>query len=220
VDFLPALTFSLNTRIHKSTKFSPYFITYGEHPTFPWTPQDKLTYSESEISDRLRLLQYAQQLCHRNDLDARAASKRSFDVKAKFRDFKIDDEVLLHIPSPPPGHNSKFYTPWRGIYKVVQKTSNLTYTVKKKGGRIRRAHVNRLKFYDPKNSHEDPTVHISVEDDEQDNHETKNNSHQPTKQEETLTDTNQNMRMTRSKTNSLPPSISRYSSTMSYRPVN
>ena len=218
VDFLPALTFSLNTRIHKSTKFSPYFITYGEHPMFPWTPQDKLTYSESEISDRLRLLQYAQQLCHRNDLDARAASKRSFDAKAKFRDFKIDDEVLLHIPSPPPGHNSKFYTPWRGIYKVVQKTSNLTYTVKKKGGRIRRAHVNRLKFYDPKNSHEDPTVHISVEEDEQD--EIKSNSHQPTKQEKIINDTNQNMRMTRSKTSSLPPSISRYSSTTSYRLVN
>jgi hypothetical protein len=210
------LTFSLNTRIHKSTKFSPYFITYGEHPTFPWTPQDKVTYSESEISDRIRLLQYAQQLCHKNDLDARAASKRSFDVKAKFRDFKIDDEVLLHIPSPPPGHNSKFYTPWRGIYKVVQKTSDLTYTVKKKGGRIRRAHVNRLKFYDPKNSHEDPTVQISVEDDEQDNHDTTTNSNQPTNQGDTHTDTNQ--RITRSKTHSLPPSISRYSPMVSYIP--
>ena len=102
---------------------------------------------------------------------------------------------------------------------MVQKTSDLTYTVKKKGGRIRRAHVNRLKFYDPKNSHEDPTVHISVEDDEQDNHDTKTNSNQPTKQEDTRTDTNQNQRITRSKTHSLPPSISRYSSTVSYIPL-
>jgi hypothetical protein len=83
LEYLPALTFSLNTKIHRSTKFSPYFITYGEHPSFPWTPHDTITYSESEIADRVKMLQYAQQLCHKNDLDARAASKRSFDVKAK-----------------------------------------------------------------------------------------------------------------------------------------
>ena len=127
VEFLPALTFSLNTRVHQHAKFSPYFITYGEDPIFPWTPQDRVTYSESEISDRIRLLQYAQQLCNKNDLDTRAATKRSFGVKAKLKNFKIGDEVLLHIPSASPGHNSKNYTPWRGIYKVVwHKLTSLT----------------------------------------------------------------------------------------------
>ena len=130
VSFLPALTFSLNTKVHSATKFSPYFITYGEHPLFPWTPHDQVTYSESEISDRIRLLQYAQKLCYTNDLDARAASKKSFDVKTKFRRFKEGDDVLLYIPSPPQGENSKIYTPWRGIYKVVERTSHLTYIVR------------------------------------------------------------------------------------------
>ena len=201
LEYLPALTFSLNTKINKSTKFSPYFITYGEHPSFPWTPQDNITYSESEIADRVRMLQYAQQLCHKNDLDARAASKRSFDVRAKFRNFKIGDEVLLHIPSPPPGHNSKFYTPWRGIYKVTQKTSDWTYLVRKKGGRVRKAHVNRLKFYDPKNSHEDPDITISEEDDEEDKQE-------PVEKPSQVPDPNQ--RITRSKTKNLPPPINRF----------
>ena len=147
------------------------------------------------------MLQYAQQLCHQNDLDARAASKRSFDVKAKFRKFKIGDEVLLHIPSPPPGHNSKFYTPWRGIYKVTQKTSEWTYLVRKKGGKERRAHVNRLNFYDPKNSHEDPEITISEEDDEEDKEESV---------KEPVQDPNPNQRVTRSKTNNLPPPIDRF----------
>ena len=133
--FLPALAFSINTKVHSATKFSPYFITYGEHPVFPWTPLDHITYSESDISDRIRLLQYAQKLCYTNDLDARAASKHSFDVKTKFKKFKIADEVLLFLPSPPKGHNSKFYNPWRGIYKIIEKTSPLTYVVSKKGGR-------------------------------------------------------------------------------------
>jgi hypothetical protein len=219
VSFLPALTFSLNTRIHSATKFSPYFITYGEHPVFPWTPQDHVTYSESQISDRVRLLQYAQKLCYKNDLDARAASKRCFDVKTKFRKFKIADDVLLFLPSPPPGHNSKFYTPWRGIYKIIEKTSPLTYVVRKKGGRSRRAHVNRLKFFDPMNSLEDPAVHISIEDDEPDiinnDNQTSNkeiHQHDQTQQQQQPSSPPANQRITRSITNSLPAQISRYSS--------
>ena len=213
LDFLPALTFSLNTRVHKATKFSPYFITYGQHPTFPWTPQNNIIHNDSEIEDRINLLQYAQKLCHTNDLDARAATKRAFDVKTKYKVFKKDDEVLLYLPSPPKGHNSKFYTPWRGLYKVVEKTSDLTYTVRKKGGRIRRAHVNRLKFYDPKNSHEDPMVQIRGEDDEQDEQETdeqEKSINMNTSPSHSKTNTDQNQRITRSKTHSLPQPISRY----------
>ena len=217
VSFLPALTFSINTRIHSGTKFSPYFITYGQHPTFPWTPTDNITYSESEIADRVRLLQYAQELCLRNDLEARASSKRAFDVKAKFKQFKIKDEVLLYMPSPPKGHNSKFYTPWRGIYTVIARTSPLTYIVKKKGGRQRKAHVNRLKFYNPMDSKEDPLVKLSIEDDEPDTEETvkKDNEDQHRKQhiqDEKIYEG----RITRSKTNSLPQKIPRFQASAVY----
>ena len=95
----------------------------------------------SEIADRVKLLQYSQQLCWRKALDARASSKRAFDVKAKFKQFKIKDEVLLYLPSPPKGHNSKFHTPLRGVYTVVEKTSPLTYIVRKKGGRNKRLEI-------------------------------------------------------------------------------
>ena len=194
LEYLPTLAFSLNTKVNSSTKFSPYYMTYLEHPNFPWSPTDQITYSESEIADRARMLQYARQLCNQNDLSARAASKRAFDVKAKFRSFKVGDEVLLHIPSPPKGHNSKFYTPWRGIYKVTKKVSQGTYLVKKNGGKPRRAHVNRLKFYDPKNSHEDPSTQIGMDDDEPDARETTINQHPIIKE---------NQRITRSMTKNL-----------------
>ena len=208
VEYLPALTFSLNTTVNRSTKFSPYFITYLEHPTFPWTPNENITYSESDIADRLKMLQYTQRLCYQNDLSARAASKRAFDVKAKFKSFKIGDEVLLHIPAPPKGHNSKFYTPWRGIYIVTQKTSQGTYLVKKNGqGKARKAHVNRLKFYDPKNSREDPAVKISDEDDEEDV-EKQEDVKEPINKTPFIP--NPNQRITRSKTKNLPPPIIRY----------
>jgi hypothetical protein len=160
-------------------------------------------------------------------MDARAASKRSFDVKTSFRRFKEGDDVLLYIPSPPKGENSKFYTPWRGIYRVIERTSQLTYVVRKKGGRTRRAHVNRLKKFDPLNSMEDPKVHISLDDDEPDK---MGNNMPPTEQvqdhppqdpiqhQPSTTPTNtrddENLeftRVTRSKTRSLPAQINRYS---------
>ena len=206
--YIPSLKFSLNTKVHSATKFTPYFLTYCENPLFPWTPQDQVTYSESEISDRLRMLQYTQKICYENDLESRAASKRAFDVKKKFRQFKIKDKVLLYIPSPPKGNNAKFYTPWRGVYKVVEKTSGLTYIVRKKGGRNRTAHVNRLKFYDPKNSHKDPEVLISIEEDEnnqeisQDNKQEENTTKSKHK-EYTIPKYNENMRITRSRTRAL-----------------
>ena len=203
VSYLPALTFSLNTKIHRSTNLSPYFITYGEHPIFPWTPQDIVTYSESEIADRIRMLQYAQKLCYENDIESKAAIKRAFDVKKKFRQFKIKDKVLLYIPSPPVGQNKKFYTPWRGIYEVIEKTSKLTYIVRKKGGRKRIAHINRLKFYDPQNSINDPEVKITVEDDEPDKEDTLQKEKKEIKVTIRDTPDSENMRMTRSRTKKL-----------------
>jgi hypothetical protein len=46
------------------------------------------------------MLQYAQKLCYENNLESRAANKRAFDVKKKFRQFKVNDKDLLYIPSP------------------------------------------------------------------------------------------------------------------------
>ena len=206
VQFLPSLAFSLNTKVHYSTKFSPYFITFGEHPIFPWTPDDKVTYSENEIADRVRLLQYAHRLCHTNDVESKATMKRAFDIKTSFRSFKKGDSVLLHIPNPPKGQNKKFYSPWRGIYQILDKTSNLTYTLHKKGGRVRKAHVNRIKFYDPLNSIEDQEVMVSPEDDEPDHDpdtEVKDNDN------DNDNVVNDNQRVTRSKTHSLPKPINR-----------
>lgn len=91
----------------------------------------------------------------------------------------------------------------------------MTYIVRKKGGRNRKAHVNRLKFFDPMNSLEDPTVHISIEEDEPDNEE----HNDPTNHEGQQHDKDQaiapsqspgHKRVTRSKTNSLPTPIQRY----------
>ena len=74
--------------------------------------------------------------------------------------------MLLHYPDPPKGISRKLYTPWRGIYTIVEKRNDLIYKLRKKGGRIKTAHINRIKYYNPENSDSDKDTHISNEKDE------------------------------------------------------
>ena len=127
-------------------------MTYMEHQIFPWSPNQHLTYSESDIASKVRLLQYARKLVNLNSEEAKAASKRTYDIKTKLRKFEVADQVLLHIPNPPKGISRKLYSPWRGIYSVVERTNDLIYKVWKKGGRVKIAHINRLKYFEPENS--------------------------------------------------------------------
>jgi hypothetical protein len=190
-DFLPSRRFALNTRVHSSTKMSPYFMTYMEHPMFPWSQNQHLSYSESEVASRILLLQHARKLISENSDEAKAASKLAYDIKKKARKFAPGDDVLLHFPDPPKGTSRKLYTPWRGIYTIVEKTSDLIYKLRKKGGRIKTAHINRIKYYDPENSDSDKDTRISNEEDEE-------SEAQPTGP------------TTRSRDNTLPPPINRF----------
>ena len=98
---------------------------------------------------------------------------------------------MLHYPDPPKGTSRKLYTPWRGIYTIVEKTNDLIYKLRKKGGRIKTAHINRIKYYDPENSDSDEDTHISNEED-------KETEAQPTGP------------TTRSRDSTLPPPIDRF----------
>merc|ERR1712008_483019 len=87
-DFIPSLRFALNTRIHSSTKMSPYFMTYMEHPTFPWSQNKHLSYSESDVISKVRLLNHARELILSNSDEAKAASKKAYDIKTKTQRFE------------------------------------------------------------------------------------------------------------------------------------
>ena len=116
-------------------------------------------------------------------------------MKTKTQQFKPGDKVLLHYPNPPKGTSRKLYSPWRGIYTVMGKDNDLIYKLRKKGGRMKIAHINRIKYYDPENSKSDKDTHISYEDDV-----------------DTEIQKLPSVRTTRTTTNNLPPPIDRYTS--------
>ena len=72
------------------------------------------------------------------------------------------------------------------------------YKLRKKGGRVKTAHINRIKYYDPENSESEKDTHISNEEDEEP-------ETQPTQQTGPTT---------RSRDNTLPPAINRFTATV------
>ena len=166
-EFLPPLQYALNTRTHSATKMSPYWMTFGQHPINPWTSpnSESRTYSESDIANKFRLLLFAHDIVNKNNLKAKVVAKRQYDKLSRERNFRVGDQVLVHYGDNPPGINKKFWTPWRGIFQIDHVLGHDTYSIRKPTGRRTKVHAKRIKFYDPLNSHEDPEVTLSKEDD-------------------------------------------------------
>ena len=167
-EFLPPLQFALNTRTHSTTKMSPYWMTFGQHPLIPWTAPDarKKTFSESDIANKFRLLMFAHDIVNKNNIEAKKASKRQYDKLAKERTFRVGDQVLVHYRVGPPGTNQKLGTTWRGIFTVEKVLGHNAYTLRKPSGRKTKVHADRMKFFDPIGSREEPEVKLQRDDDD------------------------------------------------------
>merc|ERR1712086_143647 len=145
INLIPSLRLALNTRIHNSTRMSPYFMACMEHPSFPWPQDMHLSYSESDVMSEARPLNHARGLILSESDGARAANKGAYDSKTKTQRFEPGEKVILHYPSPPEGTNRKLYPPWKGAYKVIHKFDDLIYKLRKRGGRMETAHIDRIR---------------------------------------------------------------------------
>ena len=160
--YLPYLEHALNARVHTSTGVSPWLLVYNEHPIIPGLPTNSdPVYNPDQIVDKLRWLRYAKDMVHVNDTSARSAWNEYYNRKSKSADFKLDDEVLVHMPVPPSGENKKFYQAWTGPWCVVQKIDENHYEVAKRGKRRIRVHADRMKFFDPARHLQDKKLQLN-----------------------------------------------------------
>ena len=103
--------------------------------------EDTVTYMDwlkKNISDALRL-------ARRNLSEAQGRMKRKFDRKARKREFKKGEEVLVLSPN----RGSPFDGRYLGPYVVSQKIDERTYRIDTPEGRRKSqvCHINRLKAY-------------------------------------------------------------------------
>jgi transposase len=141
---LPAVVFALNTAVHKSTKFSSFYLVYGRQPNFPLDIAFDIQPSV-ESPDLQRLLN-ARKQAQANILKAQDSSKIYFDRSRRDLSFSEGTEVFEEFLQPDIGHAKKLSSRFRGPFRIVRQLTPLTYQIKRvSNGKLRVAHVQRLK---------------------------------------------------------------------------
>ena len=145
---IPHLLFAYREVPQSSTGFSPFELLYGRKVRGPledaW--ENSQNTDESVISYVLTIRERLAELVKENMEASQKLQKQWYDKKAKDRDLKGGDQVLVLLPTS----SSKLLAKWQGPYAVVKKTSKVNYLIdmhnKKKRKRV--FHVNLLKkFY-------------------------------------------------------------------------
>jgi hypothetical protein len=137
---------------HGSSGFSPYYLLHGREMILP-TTQDKTKLSPevkgTDYAGRLEnlksSLKSAYKTVRQNIRKSHASNKQYYDLRAKERNFKVDDVVYLYSSATKPGECRKFRKFWRGPFKVLAKLSSLSYRIVNPQGKEFTVHVNRLK---------------------------------------------------------------------------
>ena len=148
---IPYLLFAYREVPQASTGFSPFDLLYGRDVRGPldvlrdtWesgTASDENVISYV-MSTREKLSQMAE-IVKENLTKAQLHQKTWYDKRARLREFKRGDLVLVLLPTT----SNKLLAQWQGPYQVVQRMGKVTYLIdmqdKKKRKRI--FHVNMLK---------------------------------------------------------------------------
>ncbi len=144
---MPAAALAYNCHIHRSTKESPFFLTYIHDPRLPFfdLEQPKTFAKPTYAQEQFTIAYSAYEKAKENLEQASKTQKDYYDRRAKIRKFKLGEMVNVYFPNPPPGQNSKFYTSWQpGI--IVKLVGNLNAIVKlDKTGRQTLIHLNRIR---------------------------------------------------------------------------
>ena len=162
--YLPMALFAINTSVHTSTKYSPFYLMYGRIPNLP---TDIVLDTNNDAPTPVLKLQEIRQQAADNSAKAQQVQRTVHDRKVNNITFDVDDQVFVYTPTGKPGKSKKLTLYWHGPYKIVEKSSNLNYIVSpvfpygKQRGR-QRVHIKRMKAYHPSkdSTMSDMTTHI------------------------------------------------------------
>ena len=150
--YIPALLFAYRETEQESTGFSPFQLLYGRQVRGPLSILKQLWTKELEDEEVKTTYQYVVDLRERLEETIQVVQdklkqsskryKHYADSKAKDRQFKQGDEVLLLLPT----ESNKLIMQWQGPFKIVEKLNSLDYRVRVKD-KVKTYHGNMLKKY-------------------------------------------------------------------------
>jgi transposase InsO family protein len=151
-EMLPMCNISYNTQVHKSTLFTPFYLTFLHSPNLPFFDMEipSTKYSDSWATEAYLRMQNAFRLAQRNNDEANRKLKEYVDKRTTKRNFEVGDKVIVYYPKhvPQPGKqkgNIKFEPPGRGGFEITARTTEDSYKVKQGPfGRPTNVNVQRL----------------------------------------------------------------------------
>ena len=128
---IPYLLFAYREVPQSSTGFSPFELLYGRDVRGPldvlketWEAGQKSEESVvSYVMSTQQKLKKMAECVKENMLEKQDKQKRWYDVKARLREFKAGDPVLVLLPTS----TNKSLAQWQGPYKVLERMGQVTY---------------------------------------------------------------------------------------------
>lgn len=145
-EWVPYAMYVYNTTVHAATGYTPFELVYGFQSILPSTlyeaPNPQYNYDDYVLELKSRL-QTAHEVARKELLAAKLKSKEYYDTKSKKFQLSIGDRVLLYDETVRRGRSKKLSSQWIGPYEVLE-VDKVNATIKR-GRRIQKVHVNRLK---------------------------------------------------------------------------
>ena len=141
--------------VHASTVHSPFELIFGHEMRIPLdvmmgnADETESTYTKFVVDLRERLIQAHQDVREKLKV-AQRRQKDAFDKGVKYTVYQPGDLVLRFSPQIKPSEPNKFHRQWEGPYEIVERVSEVTYRVRRRGRLSRRSsvvHFNNLRLY-------------------------------------------------------------------------
>uniref|UniRef100_A0A5S6QJL5 Integrase zinc-binding domain-containing protein n=1 Tax=Trichuris muris TaxID=70415 RepID=A0A5S6QJL5_TRIMR len=149
---LPKLMMAYRASVQSSIRTTPYVMVFGEHCRLPEDVYNLDGGNELAPDDHVRQLKKVLGRIHaaarRRLNEARRRQKQQYDKASRGQPFRVGGLVFLRaFPTIRADRCSKFTRPWVGPYRVVAKTSAVTYRIRHTNNRRNEqtVHFDRLK---------------------------------------------------------------------------
>ena len=129
-NLLPIAKFAYNNSLYSATGFSPFYATYGYHPTLSFVKPVTSTVPAAE--DRVRQLQEIHEEIKTMIKITGDQAKLHYDRYVQHQsNFKVEEKVLLHHEHIATTAPSKKLSPkFLGPFPIIAKISDLVYRLK------------------------------------------------------------------------------------------
>ena len=152
-----SVLFAYRTAKNSTTKYTPFYLTYGREARLP------ITIFENETLElNLEDLEINQQKAKENVTKAQENQKRRHDSKIKKPiDYQIGDKVLLYEAAKEKTWTGKLEDKWKGPFYIHNKLLNGAYKLRSTDGRILKTPINAslLKIYNDRQNW-NPVIHL------------------------------------------------------------